>query len=147
MIIRCKRVDRYLFDAYYHSSRVAQEWVAEAKAKAPWFETELLADFFLCFYLPRPEIDSLQEATPFHRWMIRTLLRQYFYRSIHPRTTGQEGAAFKTAIKALMWLSKTYDEEVNRRKQEQSIHTQGMQQKQGQQGEEQASLIERLTEK
>ncbi len=147
MIIRCKRVDRYLFDAYFHSSRVAQEWVAEARAKTPWFETELLADFFLCFYLSQPEVDATQEATPFHRWMIRTLLRQYFYRSIHPRTTGQESAAFKTAIKALMWLSKTYNDEVNKRKQEQSTPMPGMQRKQGQQGEEQASLVERLTTK
>ena len=147
MIIRCKRVDRYVFDAYYHSSRIALEWVAEAKSKASWFDTELLADFFLCFYLPNPEVDQMQEATPFHRWMIRTLLRQYFYRSIHPRTTGQESASFKTAIKALMWLTQSFSEEVKKREREQSVPLQGMQRKQGQQGEEQASLMDRLSDK
>lgn len=146
MIIRCQRVDRYLFDAYFHSSRVAQEWVKEAKARAAWFDTELLADFFMCFYLPHPEVDQLQEATPFHRWMIFTLMRQYFYRSIHPRTTGQESASFKTAIKALMWLTRTYSEEVKKREQEQSVPLPGMQRRQGQDGEEQASLADRLTE-
>lgn len=148
MIIRCNRVDRYLFDAYFHSSRVAQEWIEEARARAPWFDRELLADFFLCFYLQRPEIDQTQEATPFHRWMVQTLRKQYFYKTIHSRTEGQENAAFKTAIKALMWLTETYAEEVKRREQEKaSPLLVGMKQKQGQQGEEQAALAQRLTEK
>lgn len=147
MIVRCNRVERYLFDAYFHSSRVAQEWMEEAKARAPWFDRELLADFFLCFYLEQPEIDQTQEATPFHRWMILTLRKQYFYRTIHPRTAGQENAAFKTAIKALMWLTETYVVEVKRREKEQAPLIQGMQQKKGQEGEEQASLAQRLTQK
>nr|WP_206529649.1 hypothetical protein [Brevibacillus sp. SYP-B805] len=136
-----------MFDAYYHSSRVAQEWVREAKARAPWFDRELLADFFLCFYLPQPEVDQTKEATPFHRWMVQTLRRQYFYRTIHPRTVGRETAAFKTAIKALMWLTRTYAEEVEKREKEQQPLFQGFQPKQGRQGEEQANLVERLTEK
>jgi uncharacterized protein with von Willebrand factor type A (vWA) domain len=147
MIIRCNRVDRYLFDAYLHSSRVAREWIEEAKSRAPWFDRELLADFFLCFYLPQPEIDQTQEAAPFHRWMVQTLRKQYFYKTIHPRTEGQESAAFKTAIKALMWLTQTYAEEVKRREKEQTPLLMGLQQKQGQQGEEQAALAERLTDR
>lgn len=147
MIIRCNRVDRYLFEAYYHSSRVAQEWIIEARNKAPWMEEELLADFFMAFYLPQPELDQTQSAPPFHRWMVQTLLRQYFYRSIHPRTTGQESAAFKTAIKALMWLTKTYTEEVKKKEAEESAPMLGQQQKQGIEGQDQASMVERLTEK
>ncbi len=41
MIIRCARIDRYVFDGYVHSSRIAQEWVREAQAKTPWFSVEL----------------------------------------------------------------------------------------------------------
>ncbi|UUZ79045.1 hypothetical protein LJK88_27835 [Paenibacillus sp. P26] len=64
MIIRCARIDRYVFDGYVHSSRTAQEWIREARRTAPWFTTELFADFFMCFYLQRPEIDRGQEASP-----------------------------------------------------------------------------------
>ncbi|MGG3493163.1 hypothetical protein ABES19_25575, partial [Brevibacillus choshinensis] len=95
MIIRASRVDRYLFDTYLASSRTAQEWVQEAKVRAPWFDLELFADFFLVFYLEKPEVDLTEEASPFHHWMIRTLMKQYFTRMIHPRTIGQESAAFK----------------------------------------------------
>ncbi|GAA4707445.1 vWA domain-containing protein [Brevibacillus fulvus] len=146
MIVRCKRVDRYLFDAYFHSSRVAQEWMEQAKLRAAWFDRELLADFFLCFYLADPELDQTQDAPPFHRWLVQTLRKQYFYRLIHPRTEGQESAAFKTAIKALMWLSQTYAEEVQRREKEQRPWPFGMQELQGEQGEQQANVAERLTD-
>jgi len=148
MIIRCTRVDRYVFDAYFLSSRTAQEWVAEASRRAPWFEQELFADFFLCFFLEKPEVDETKEATPFHRWMIRTLLQQHFYRGIHPRTVSQEGPAFKTAIKALMWLTETYAEEVMKKEQEEKLLSLGIQQKQGRLGEEQsATITERLNDK
>jgi hypothetical protein len=73
MIIRASRVDRYLFDAYVYSSRTAQQWMEEANARAPWFDRELLADFFLSFYLERPEVDATRVATPFHRWMVEAL--------------------------------------------------------------------------
>ncbi len=149
MIIRASRVDRYLFDAYQYSSRTAREWMEEAKARAPWFDRELLADFFLAFYLVHPEIDQTQAAPPFHRWMVQTLMKQYFYRMIHPRTAGQESAAFKTAIKALMWLTASFAEEVKRREREQRLTplVAGLQQKQGHEGREQAQLSELLTEK
>jgi len=148
MLIRCKRVDRYLFDAYLYSSRVAQEWLTEAKVRAPWLDRELLADFFMCLYLPQPEPDQTQEVPPFHRWMVQHLRKQYFYRTIHPRTIGRESAAFKTAIKALMWLAQTYAEEVAKREREQQPLLPGMREKEGRQGDQQASsLTEHLTEK
>jgi len=149
MIIRASRVDRYLFDAYQYSSRTAREWMEEAKARAPWFDRELLADFFLAFYLVQPELDQTQNAPPFHRWMVQTLMKQYFYRMIHPRTAGNESAAFKTAIKALMWLTASYAEEVKRREREQQLTplVAGLKQKQGHEGREQAQLSELLTEK
>ncbi|MBR8658408.1 hypothetical protein [Brevibacillus sp. NL20B1] len=149
MIIRASRVDRYLFDAYQYSSRTAREWMEEAKARAPWFDRELLADFFLAFYLVHPELDQTKDAPPFHRWMVQTLMKQYFYRMIHPRTAGNESAAFKTAIKALMWLTASYAEEVKRREREQQLTplVAGLQQKQGHEGREQAQLSELLTEK
>ncbi|MGC5327881.1 hypothetical protein [Brevibacillus sp. SYSU BS000544] len=145
MIIRCKRVDRYVFDAYFRSSRVAREWMEQAKERAPWFDDELLADFFLCFYLQKPEVDGTKEATPFHRWMVRTLIKQYFYQMIHPRTVNQETAAFKTAVKAMMWLTETYAEEVKKREKEQNQMATGQQPKQGQQGEEMSNFSQRLT--
>ncbi|MDF2680082.1 MAG: hypothetical protein K0R47_1272 [Brevibacillus sp.] len=149
MIIRASRVDRYLFDTYLASSRTALEWVQEAKTRAPWFELELFADFFLVFYLEKPEVDLTQEATPFHHWMIRTLMKQYFTRMIHPRTVGQESAAFKTAIKALLWLTETFAEEVLQREKDQKITplVAGLQEKQGQEGNQEARLSELLTNK
>ncbi|MGE5701715.1 MAG: hypothetical protein ACM32O_04225 [Clostridia bacterium] len=147
MIIRAKRVDRYVFDAYLFSSQTAKDWMTEAKARAPWFDTELFADFFLSFYLQQPETDETQEAPPFHKWMVRTLRRQYFYQTIHPRTINHVSASFKTAIKALMWLTDTFAQEVQKRQMEQSPFMQGLTQNQGQQGEEQSSLVERLTQK
>ncbi|NRR23098.1 hypothetical protein HP568_19905, partial [Brevibacillus sp. MS2.2] len=149
MIIRASGVDRYVFETYLASSRTAQEWVHEAKARAAWFDLELLADFFLVFYLEKPEIDLTQESTPFHHWMIRTLMKQYFTRMIHPRTVGQESASFKTAIKALLWLTETFSEEVKQREKDQRLSPliTGLKDQQGQEGSQQAQLSELLTEK
>lgn len=93
-----------MIDAYLYSSQTAKEWLTEAKMRAPWFDPELFADFFLCFYLREPELDETREAQPFHKWILRTLKRQYFYLTIHPRTINQVSASFKTVLKALMWL-------------------------------------------
>ncbi|MFD0697036.1 hypothetical protein ACFQZT_23480 [Paenibacillus sp. GCM10027628] len=147
MIIRCTRVDRYVFDGYVHSSRVAQEWMREAVRQAPWFNLELFADFFMCFYLTKPDIDGTVEETPFHRWLVITLRKQYFYVSIHPRTVGQVNASFKTALKALMWLTESYEKEVKRRHKEQQQLGVGMKDKQQHTGQEEAKVSERLTDK
>jgi len=148
MIIRCTRVDRYVFDGYVHSSRVAQEWMREAVRQTPWFTLELFADFFMCFYLTKPEIDGTVEESPFHRWLVLTLRKQYFYVTIHPRTIGQVNAAFKTALKALMWLTESYEKEVKRRHKEQQplLHA-GAQEKQKQSGQDEAKVSDRLTDK
>ncbi|WP_019119533.1 hypothetical protein [Brevibacillus massiliensis] len=145
MIIRCHRVDQYVFDAYFHSSRVAIEWIEEAKQRAPWLDRALLADFFLCFFLENPEIDETKEVPLFHRWMVRHLLKQYFYHSIHPRTVNQEAAAFKTAVKALMWLSESFAEEAAKRETERAQNTIGLQGKKGGQGEESFGITEHLS--
>lgn len=147
MIIRCTRVDRYVFEGYVHSSRVAQEWMREAVRQAPWFTLELFADFFMSFYLTKPEVDGTVEETPFHRWMVLTLRKQYFYVSIHPRTIGQVNASFKTALKALMWLTESYEKEVKRRQKEQQMSGFGFEKKQQMSGQEEKSVSERLTEK
>ncbi|MBD0383088.1 vWA domain-containing protein [Paenibacillus sedimenti] len=147
MIIRCTRVDRYVFDGYVHSSRVAQEWMREALRQAPWFNLELFADFFMCFYLTKPDIDGTVEETPFHRWLVLTLRKQYFYVSIHPRTIGQVNASFKTALKALMWLTESYEKEVKRRHREQQQLGVGLKDKQQQTGQDEAKVSERLTDK
>ncbi|MEC0212165.1 hypothetical protein ABEX47_10460 [Paenibacillus ehimensis] len=148
MIIRSAKIDRYVFDGYVHSSRTAQEWIREAKAQTPWFSVELFADFFMCFYLARPEIDRSQEAPPFHRWLVAELQKQFFYRSIHPRTTGEVNVSFKTALKALMWLTQTFEDEVKRRKQEErQLRTIGLSESRQGQGEDQSQVQERLNEK
>ncbi|USG68239.1 hypothetical protein NDK47_13550 [Brevibacillus ruminantium] len=149
MIIRASRVDRYVFDGLCYSSRTAREWMEEAKKQAPWFSRELLADFFLSFFLQSPEVDQTKDATPFHRWIVQALRKQYFYQSIHPRTIGQEGASFKTAIKALMWLTESFADEVKRREREQQLTplVAGLQSEQGKEGSEQARLSEFMTEK
>lgn len=149
MIVRTSQVDRYLFETYLSSSRTAQEWVEQAGQQASWFDLELLADFFFVFYLPKPEIDQTQEATPFHKWMIRTLMKQYFTKMIHPRTVGRDSAAFKTAIKALLWLTETFAAEVKQREKDQTVTPMlaGLTMLQGQDGQEQAQLSELLSEK
>jgi uncharacterized protein with von Willebrand factor type A (vWA) domain len=136
MIIQCARIDRFVFDGYVHSSRTAQEWIRETKSSAAWFSVELFADFFMCFYLAKPQIDSSQEATPFHRWLVGQLRKQFFYRTIRPRTIGEVNASFKTALKALMWLTSSFAEEVKQRKQDEQLLTAGMQNKQQGQGQD-----------
>jgi len=148
MMIRSTRVDRYVFDGFIRSSRAAQEWIQEAKQQANWFTVELFADFFLCFYLAKPEIDPGKDAEPFHRWLVDTLRKQYFYRTIHPRTVSQASASFKTALKALMWLTHTYQEEVKQREKDEQQHISlGVDQAEGQQGEEAVQVSEQLSEK
>jgi uncharacterized protein with von Willebrand factor type A (vWA) domain len=147
MIIRCTRVDRYVFDGYVHSSRIAQEWMREAVRQAPWFDLELFADFFMCFYLIKPDIDATTEETPFHRWLVLTLRKQFFYMSIHPRTIGQVNASFKTALKALMWLTESYEKEVKQRQNDQQQLGLGFKEKQQQNGQDEAKVSEHLSEK
>lgn len=148
MIIRCARVDRFVFDGYVHSSRTAQEWIREAEARTPWFTIELFADFFLCFYLANPQTDLGGEATPFHRWLVGELQKQFFYRTIHARTIGEVNASFKTALKSLMWLTESFEQEVKQRKhEEQQLRTIGMNEQKRQQGQEQSQVQEHLTEK
>ncbi|MCR8985573.1 hypothetical protein NW801_11030 [Brevibacillus laterosporus] len=154
MFVRHQRVDRYVFDAYFRSSRIAKEWVEETKRKSPWFSEALLFDFFLAFYLKQPEVNEASDAASFHRWMIRSLLRQHFYQSIHPRTIASESASFKTASKALMWLVSSFEEEVQRRKKMDKILGVSDQSQQGQNADQQSSdpeqtdqLLERLTQK
>jgi uncharacterized protein with von Willebrand factor type A (vWA) domain len=147
MIIRSTRVDRYVFDGYVHSSRAAQEWIREAAHQAPWFHIELFADFFMCFYLAKPGLEPAEEAAPFHRWLIMTLRRQHFYRTIHPRTIGEVNASFKTALKALMWLTESYEKEAKKRDKEQKLLTIGMDSSQKQSGNEPSQVSERLTDK
>ncbi|OXM87821.1 hypothetical protein [Paenibacillus rigui] len=147
MMIQCARIDRFVFDGYIHSSRTAQEWVREAQATTAWFSVELFADFFMCFYLKDPQTDRSKDASPFHRWLVGQLLRQYFYRSIHPRTIGEVNASFKTALKALMWLTSSYNEEVKRRKQDEQLLTLGLNDQKQQQGQESAQINEHLSEK
>lgn len=148
MIIRSARVDRFVFDGYVHSSRTAQEWIREAEARTPWFTIELFADFFLCFYLANPQTDRGGEAAPFHRWLVGELQKQFFYRTIHPRTIGEVNASFKTALKSLMWLTESFEQEVKQRKhEEQRLRTIGMNEQKRQQGQEQSQVQEHLTEK
>ncbi|MDF2963896.1 MAG: hypothetical protein K0S39_5631 [Paenibacillus sp.] len=147
MIIQCARIDRYVFDGFIHSSRTAQEWVREAQLSTAWFSVELFADFFMCFYLTQPEVDRSKDAAPFHRWLVGQLRKQFFYRTIHPRTVGEVNASFKTALKALMWLTESYAEEVKRRKQEEQLLTVGLDEKKQQQGQESSQINEHLTEK
>ncbi|MEK3917054.1 hypothetical protein [Paenibacillus sp. FSL H7-0331] len=147
MIIQCARIDRYVFDGYVHSSRTAQEWIRETKGSAAWFSVELFADFFMCFYLPKPEINRSQEAAPFHHWLVGQLRRQFFYRSIRPRTIGEVNASFKTALKALMWLTTTYAEEVKQRKQDETLMGIGLQNRQTGLGQDSTQISEHLSDK
>jgi len=148
MIIESARIDRYVFDSYVAASRTAQEWIREAERVAPWFTPELLADFFLCFYLPRPTVAAGEGEPPFHRWLVAGLLKQHFYRSIHPRTTGSVNASFRTSLKALMWLTGSYAEEAARRRQDrEKLLSLGLGEKQQQAGEDRSQLSDMLSEK
>jgi uncharacterized protein with von Willebrand factor type A (vWA) domain len=147
MIIQCARIDRFVFDGYVHSSRTAQEWIRETKSTAAWFSVELFADFFMCFYLVKPDVDRSQEATPFHRWLVGQLRKQFFYRTIRPRTIGEVNASFKTALKALMWLTSSYADEVKQRKQEEQWLAVGLQNKQQGEGQDSAQISELVSDK
>ncbi|SDC50708.1 Uncharacterized protein, contains a von Willebrand factor type A (vWA) domain [Paenibacillus sp. UNCCL117] len=151
MIIRAAKVDRYVFDGFVTNSRAAQEWMREVKLRTAWFTVELLADFYHCFYLAKPEEEPYAQAEPFHRWMVRELRRQHFYRKLHPLTAGQANASFRTALKALMWLTSTFEEEVKRRKQEEAqLRTIGLSERERQQGrqeQESSTVQEHLTAK
>jgi len=149
MGIRASQVDRYLFAAYLASSRTAQEWVLQARSHASWFTEELLEDFFLVFYLEKPEMDMTRDTPPFHKWLVRSLMKQPFAQMIRPRTQGRESAAFKTAIKSILWLTESFAEEVRQREKDQQITplVAGLTEKQGQEGSEQARVSELLTEK
>jgi len=148
MIIQCARIDRFVFDGYVHSSRTAQEWIREAQATTAWFSVELFADFFMCFYLAKPEIDRSRDAAPFHRWLIGRLREQFFYRTIHPRTVGEVNASFKTALKSLMWLTASYAEEVKRRHEDEKLLAAlGLNEREQQQGQDTMQINERLSER
>ncbi|MEK8128527.1 hypothetical protein WMW72_11485 [Paenibacillus filicis] len=151
MIIRAAKVDRYVFDGYVTNSRTAQEWMRDVQLRTAWFTVELFADFYHCFYLAKPEEEPYVQAEPFHRWMVRELRRQHFYRKLHPLTIGQANASFRTALKALMWLTATFEEEVKRRKQEEAqLRTIGLSERNKQQGqhEQEASTVqEHLSDK
>ncbi|KIL39932.1 hypothetical protein SD70_17080 [Gordoniibacillus kamchatkensis] len=147
MMIECTRVDRYVFDGYVRSSRTAHEWLREARRQAPWFTEELFADFFFAFYLAEPRPGYAPDVPPFHRWLVETLVRQYFYRTIHPRTAGQVNASFKTALKALMWLTASYEEEVQKRERQRRPVAAGIGDKRPAPGEQPDGLEERLTQK
>ncbi|WP_028548272.1 hypothetical protein [Paenibacillus sp. UNC451MF] len=147
MIIQCARIDRFVFDGYVHSSRTAQEWIREARITTAWFSVELFADFFMCFYLPEPRYNAAQDEPPFHRWLVQQLRGQFFYRTIHPRTIGEVNASFKTALKSLMWLTTSYEEEVNRRKKDEQKLSIGFNERMQQQGQDESLLHERLSDK
>jgi uncharacterized protein with von Willebrand factor type A (vWA) domain len=147
MIIHSTRVDRYVFDSYVQSSRTAQEWTRYARSQADWFDSEIFADFYLCFYLASPEIDGTAEAPPFHRWIVDTLRRQYFYQSIHSRTIGSVNASFNTALKALMWLTESYEDEVKLREKDKQAVFFGINSEEGSQGEQSLTVGQQLSEK
>ncbi|QGG58030.1 hypothetical protein [Paenibacillus sp. B01] len=148
MLIRCARVDRYQFDGFVRSSRTAREWMREAERQVPWFDLELFADFFMSFYLPDPAFEHPAGGDPFHRWMLAALRRQHYYREIHPRTVHEVNASFKTALKALMWLTESYEEEARKREREKRPIAGAGPQEKGSGGEEASGeLRERLTDK
>ncbi|MFC0216683.1 hypothetical protein ACFFK0_30250 [Paenibacillus chartarius] len=148
MLIECARVDKYVFEGYLRSSRTAREWLLEARRQAPWFTEELFADFFFAFYLAEPRLDySAPDVTPFHRWLVETLLRQHFYRTIHPRTIQQVNAAFKTSLKSLMWLTASYEEETKKRERQKRPVSAGVGEKRPAPGQQPGELEERLSQK
>ncbi|HZG57492.1 hypothetical protein [Paenibacillus sp.] len=115
-MIRHANVDRYVFDRLLDADADARERLRTARKRAPWFTTELFADVFYCFYLPHPSEEAGTDAPPFHRWLVKTMMRQYLYALIRPRTEGAAPAAFRTALKAVLWLTAQYAEEAARRK-------------------------------
>ncbi|HZG85004.1 hypothetical protein [Paenibacillus sp.] len=118
-MIRHAGVDRYVFERQLGADADARERVRTARKQAPWLTDELFADVFYCFYLPHPSEEAGGgDAPPFHRWLVKTLMRQYLYAVLRPRTEGSAPASFRTALKAVLWLSAKYAEEAARRKQD-----------------------------
>jgi len=115
-MIRHANVDRYVFEQQLGADADARERVRVAKTRAPWLTDALFADVFYCFYLPQPTEEAGADAPPFHRWLIKTLMRQYLFARLRPRTEGAAPAAFRTALKAALWLTAQYAEETSRRK-------------------------------
>lgn len=118
-MIRHAKIDRYMFEQLLNADADAIERVRSARKEAPWFTEDLLADVFYSFYLPSPTEEAASGEPPFHRWIVRTLRQQYLYATIRPRTAGSAAAAFRTALKALMWLTAEYAEEAAKRKRDQ----------------------------
>lgn len=115
-MIRHANVDRFVFERLLDADADARERVRLARRGAPWLTDELFADLFYSFYLPAPTEEAGAADPPFHRWLIRTMRRQYLYTRLRPRTAGSPAASFRTALKAAMWLSAQYAEEEARRK-------------------------------
>jgi uncharacterized protein with von Willebrand factor type A (vWA) domain len=118
-MIRHANIDRYVFEQLMNADADARERIRTAKRHAPWFTEALFADVFYCFYLPRPQPVSDSAESAFHRWLIRTFMSQYLYVTMHRRTVGAPAASFRTALKAIMWLTEQFAEEANRRQNEQ----------------------------
>jgi uncharacterized protein with von Willebrand factor type A (vWA) domain len=120
-MIRHANIDRYVFEQLMNADADARERIRTAKRHAPWFTEALFADVFYCFYLPRPQPVSEGDRTEsaFHRWLIRTFMSQYLYVTMHRRTVGAPAASFRTALKAIMWLTEQFAAEASRRQQEQ----------------------------
>jgi len=117
-MIRHAAIDRYVFEQQLEADADARERVRVARKRAPWFTPALLADVFYCFYLPSPTEEAGSDEPPFHRWLVRTLTEQYLFALIRPRTAGHAPAAFRSALKAVLWLTAQYAEEAARRKKE-----------------------------
>ncbi|MCI3927208.1 hypothetical protein MO973_44255 [Paenibacillus sp. TRM 82003] len=115
-MIRHANVDRFVFEKLLDADADARERMRVARKRAPWLTNELFADMFYSFYLPVPTEEAGAADPPFHRWLVRTLRRQYLYTLLRPRTEGSPAASFRTALKAAMWLSAQYAEEEARRK-------------------------------
>ena len=130
-MIRHSRIDHYVFAQLLQGDALVQQRIQLARRQAPWFTEELLEDVFYCFYLPLPQFAAVATEAPFHRWLIRTLMKQYLYILLHPRTCGSAAASFRTALKSMMWLTASYQEETERRKQaERSTSSRSVQQDQ-----------------
>lgn len=115
-MIRHANVDKYVFERQLEADADARARVRSARKRVPWFTNVLFADVFFSFYLPSPTPEPTNDAPPFHRWLLNTLMNQYLFATIRPRTTGSPAAAFRTALKAVMWLTAQYAEEAARRK-------------------------------
>ena len=118
-MIRHAKIDRYVFEQLLRADPDTSERIRAARKQAPWFTEELLADVFYSFYLPSPAEEAGGSEPPFHKWLIAALREQYLYTLIRPRTAGAPAAAFRTALKSLMWLSAEYAAEAERRRKDQ----------------------------